>query len=588
MPAGSSARERAGRALLDEGIARLALLALAERDVQRLLERAVVLIAEVLAVEHVQLFELLPDGSTLVSRASVSGERRMLTRLKLERPADSQASFTLHERAPVIVNDFRRETRFSPSRTQRALEIRTAVSIPLFGRGARPYGVLEIGSRGRLSLPAEAVVDFLQGAGHLVVPAVERARVEAACRFLAESESRIVSAQGFPESVAALAEMAVPRLADWCCIDVVLPAGTIECVAVAHSEPSITPVATKLRALLPPDPTADVGVGHVVRTGVPEFHFDLGAALSIQPGTEGPLADLIAAAGFRAAIVTPLAARGHIFGAVTVIAQSARRLFDEGDVLLASAFAAHAGLALDNVRLFFGTGHQLPALSRIAGVRSGIAVLDPEIMGTQLLSAVVEEKSRLARVVEDVVLASRLSSSDEPPAQGECDAAEAVRLAVETVRSSLGAGWTIELETPQIHTVGDAETIRRIVTCLVDNAARYSPESREVTVRVEVGSAGLRVAVDDNGIGIRPEERGLVFEKFQRGEGARAVAADGVGLGLYLCRELAQRLNGRVGFAERKRGTTVYVELPLAGRDSAVRRARRKGASTARRRTTDP
>ncbi|HEY4621981.1 MAG TPA: GAF domain-containing protein, partial [Gaiellaceae bacterium] len=198
MPAGSSARERAGRALLDEGIARLALLALAERDVQRLLERAVVLIAEVLAVEHVQLFELLPDGSTLVSRASVSGERRMLTRLKLERPADSQASFTLHERAPVIVNDFRRETRFSPSRTQRALEIRTAVSIPLFGRGARPYGVLEIGSRGRLSPPAEAVADFLQGAGHLVVPAVERARVEAACRFLAESESRIVSAQGFP------------------------------------------------------------------------------------------------------------------------------------------------------------------------------------------------------------------------------------------------------------------------------------------------------------------------------------------------------------------------------------------------------
>ena len=588
MPAGSSARERAARALLDEGIARLALLALAERDVQRLLERAVVLIAEVLAVEHVQLFELLPDGSTLVSRASVSGERRMLTRLKLERPADSQASFTLHERAPVIVNDFRRETRFSPSRTQRALEIRTAVSIPLFGRGARPYGVLEIGSRGRLSPPAEAVADFLQGAGHLVVPAVERARVEAACRFLAESESRIVSAQGFPESVAALAEMAVPRLADWCCIDVVLPTGTVECVAVAHIDPSITALATKLRALLEPDPTAEVGVGHVVRTGVPEFHFDLGAALSIQPGTEGPLADLIAAAGFRAAIVTPLAARGHIFGAVTLIAQSARRLFDEGDVLLASAFAAHAGLALDNVRLFFGKGHQLPALSRIAGVRSGIAVLDPEIMGTQLLSAVVEEKSRLARVVEDVVLASRLSSSDEPPAQGECDAVDAVRTAVETVRSSLGADWTIALETPVVQTVGDAETIRRIVTCLVDNAARYSPESREVTVRVEVGSAGLRVAVDDNGIGIRPEERGLVFEKFQRGEGARAVAADGVGLGLYLCRELAQRLNGRVGFAERKRGTTVYVELPLAGRDSAVRRARRKGASPARRRTTDP
>ena len=201
----------------------------------------------------------------------------------------------------------------------------------------------------------------------------------------------------------------MPRLADWCCIDIVVPAGTVECVAVAHSDPSITPVATRLRSRLRPDPTAEVGIGHVVRTGVPEFHFDLGAALSVPPGSEGLLADLVSAAGFRAAIVTPLAARGHIFGVATLIAQSARRLFDEGDVLLANAFAAHAGIALDNVRLFFGKGHQLPALSRIAGARDGIALLDPELMGTQLLSAVVEENSRLARVVEDVVLASRLS-----------------------------------------------------------------------------------------------------------------------------------------------------------------------------------
>ena len=570
MSPNDATRKRFAHLVHEQGIARLALLALSERDVQRLLERTVICIAESLGAVHVQVFELLPDGATLLSRAAFGGERRAVNRVKARELADSQASFTLDAKIPVIAPNLGRETRFRPSRTQRALGVVTAVSVPLFGRGARPYGVLEVGWSSRPAVSPEDLADFLQSAGTLLVPAVERARVEAACRFLAESEVRLVSAHDFRGSVATLAEMALPQLADWCCIDVVLPKGTIEPVGIAHTDPRLASRVTALRKRLRIDPAAELGIAHVVRTGVAEFHFDLGAALSVPPGQEEVIAELIEAAGFRAAIVTPLAARGHIFGAITLIAQKARRLFDEGDVMLADAFASQAALALDNVRLFFGKGHEVPALPRIAGVTNGIALLDPEILGTQLLSTLTEEEERLARVVDSVVLTSKLHSEQVEHFADTCDVVEVVRGAVETIRGALPSAWNLELAQDKVYAAGDAATIRRIVTCLVDNAITYSPEGGSIRVQLEADETSVRLSVEDEGIGIPPEEREQVFEKFFRGEGARAVGADGVGLGLYICRELVERLNGRLEVApDPERGTTLFVELPLAGASPA-------------------
>ncbi len=570
MPPNDATRKRAAHLMLEHGIARLALLALSERDVQRLLERAVVSIAESLGAVHAQVFELLPDEVTLLSRAAFGGERRVLNRVKAREPTDSQASFTLDANIPVIAPNLGRETRFRPSRTQRNLGVATAVSVPLFGRGARPYGVLEVGWSSRPPVSPEDMADFLQGAGTLLVPAVERARVEAACRFLAESEVHLVSAHDFRGSVAKLAEMAVPQLADWCCIDVVLPKGTIEPVGIAHTDPPLASRVNALRKRLRIDPAAELGIAQVVRTGVAEFHFDLGAALSVPAGQEEVLTELIEAAGFRAAIVTPLAARGHIFGAITLVAQKARRLFDEGDVLLADAFASQAALALDNVRLFFGKGHEVPALPRIAGVTNGIALLDPEILGTQLLSALAEEEERLARVVDSVVLTSKLHPQQVEHVADTCDVVEVVRGAVESIRGSLPSAWSLEFAQDKVYAAGDAATIRRIVTCLVDNAITYSPDGGSIRVQLEADETSVRLSVEDEGIGISPEEREQVFEKFFRGEGARAVGADGVGLGLYICRELVERLNGRVEVATAPaRGSTLFVELPLAAFSSS-------------------
>src|SRR3990172_12590944 len=102
MSPNDPARKRFAHLVHEQGIARLALLALSERDVRRRLERTVICIAESLGAVHVQVFELLPDGAPLLSRAAFGGERRAVNRVKVREPADSQAGFTLAANTPAI------------------------------------------------------------------------------------------------------------------------------------------------------------------------------------------------------------------------------------------------------------------------------------------------------------------------------------------------------------------------------------------------------------------------------------------------------------------------------------------------------
>ncbi len=119
---------------------------------------------------------------------------------------------------------------------------------------------------------------------------------------------------------------------------------------------------------------------------------------------------------------------------------------------------------------------------------------------------------------------------------------------------------------------GNAPLLSELVNNLVDNAIRYTPQGGEITVRLLTGSVVI-LEVEDNGIGIVPEERELVFERFYRvlGSGPDGEALDGSGLGLAIVREIAyqHRAQVRVRDAALVRGTVFSVEFPLPGTGQA-------------------
>jgi len=109
----------------------------------------------------------------------------------------------------------------------------------------------------------------------------------------------------------------------------------------------------------------------------------------------------------------------------------------------------------------------------------------------------------------------------------------------------------------------DGKLLRIVLQNLVTNAARYTPAGGSVTISLHQDSTGVRFLVKDSGIGIPPEEQDKIFGKMYRATNAREVEANGNGIGLYMCKSLAEALDGTISFTSTVgEGTTFTVTVP--------------------------
>jgi PAS domain S-box-containing protein len=193
-----------------------------------------------------------------------------------------------------------------------------------------------------------------------------------------------------------------------------------------------------------------------------------------------------------------------------------------------------------------------------------------------MLRIVAERADHLARLVEDLLLASRISSEPGGAAvvdmRRECtDLAEAARRAAADWRR--GPDSRLELELPDGPLEVDADPLRlvQVLANLISNAHKYSPTDQEVRVRVWRDNGWAMAAVADRGRGIPREELDRVFEKFHRVEDPMTMTTGGTGLGLYIARELTRAMGGEIeATSAPRRGSTFTVRLPLARRPDAA------------------
>jgi PAS domain S-box-containing protein len=195
----------------------------------------------------------------------------------------------------------------------------------------------------------------------------------------------------------------------------------------------------------------------------------------------------------------------------------------------------------------------------------------------RLLAVIANESDRLARIVNEILVADHLDSGRLRITPAPLDAVEAATAVVNAARVVAPDSVQIELEAPAEASPvsADSEHLRQVLVNLVDNAVKYSPDGGRITVRIEDRGASVRFAVTDEGIGIPASEQARVFDKFYRLDPNLTRGVGGTGLGLYICRELVRRMDGRISVASTPgEGTTFVVDLPVAAfSDGAARPA---------------
>ena len=231
-----------------------------------------------------------------------------------------------------------------------------------------------IGSRGRAIAGEDGRVAVVVG---LAGEVTDRRRRSDALAFLAEAGNALAGSLDPVKTLNEIARLAVPRLADWCAVQLASDArGGFENVAVAHVNPDKVRWALQLQKRYPPDPDAPTGVPEVIRTGRSELYPEIDEELLRAGAIDEEHLEIIRQLSMTSAMVVPLRARERTLGAITFIFAESGRQYSTHELELAEELGRRAGLALDHSRLYereHTTAETLqrallpPTLPRVAG-----------------------------------------------------------------------------------------------------------------------------------------------------------------------------------------------------------------------------
>jgi signal transduction histidine kinase len=202
-------------------------------------------------------------------------------------------------------------------------------------------------------------------------------QAEGRVSFLAEAGELLSASLDSGEQMRRLAEITVPKLADWCTVDMLGEDGEIRRVAVTHQDPNKAKWGWELQRRFPIDPSSPTGVANVLRTGRPEFLPELPQELLDDAVAKQPeLAEVLEAIGLHSWLCVPLKGRGRVLGALSLVTAESGRTFTQADFDLAVALASRAGVAIENALLYREAERRGDAARALTYVGDAVVLVD--------------------------------------------------------------------------------------------------------------------------------------------------------------------------------------------------------------------
>ncbi len=443
------------------------------------------------------------------------------------------------------------------------------------------------GSRGTMLAGAAPVRDRdgrIVAAVANSVDITARNRDQRALETLAEASRVLSESLDVDVTLAAVARLAVPALADWCAV-VLLERGGARRVAVEAASPERRALARRVLEAYEVSPTAADGLGRVLRSGesvlvpeVTEAFLDDAA-----PDAEGRA--MLDEMGLRSYVAVPLRARGEILGAVCLATAESGRRLDERDRSLAEDLARRCAVAVENARLYAAAqaavrqredvlavvSHDLRNL--LSTVVMSASMLDRSLPGDadapgpkRRARMIHQAADRMHRLIRDLADLASIDAGRLAMERRLHDPAAILEEAVETFRAMAhDRGVRLACRLPRALPVVecDRDRVLQVFGNLLSNALQATERGGAVTVSARAGRGGwVLFSVEDTGRGIPREELPRVFERWRRG---RSAEYTGSGLGLAISRALVEAHGGRIWARSSPGvGTTFRFLMPAA------------------------
>jgi PAS domain S-box-containing protein len=186
----------------------------------------------------------------------------------------------------------------------------------------------------------------------IIEEVTERRRAELRATFLVEASAALASSLDYEQTLRNVARLAVPRIADWCAVDLLDADGTRRTVAVAHVDPERLALAQELRAYVPDRVDPSEGLGRVLRTGESELYPEIGEEALASLAVDARHLELLHAVGLHSGLIVPMRVGERILGAMTLVSAESPRALDRLDRELAEQVASRAAVAIENSRLY--------------------------------------------------------------------------------------------------------------------------------------------------------------------------------------------------------------------------------------------
>jgi PAS domain S-box-containing protein len=411
----------------------------------------------------------------------------------------------------------------------------------------------------------------------------ERKHREERQQLLNEVSEKLASSLDHQLTLQEIAQLIVPAMADYCRIAVLDEQQQIRDIVANHIEPEKIALVRELYEQYKDRVSSTYGLQKLLHTGQPELITVVTPEIVAPFIQENPVAlPIIHALGLTSYMGIPLIARDKVIGAITFSSTQPQRRYTHEDLAFAQELARRIALTLDNARLYAEAQRAITLRDDFISIashelRTPVTSLKlyVQVLQKQLSSRRGDESlarsfakmdaqlNKLTLLIEDLLNVSRIEHGKLEFHEDWFDLNGVVKDTVEQIQSTTSKHhMRIEGRVNQL-VWGDKDRIGQVLTNLLTNAVKFSPLADTIIVRLTTAQDAVVVSVQDFGIGIEKEHLNHIFDRFHRVSDPEEKTYPGLGIGLYVAREIIQRHSGTLTVeSEKGKGSLFSFTLP--------------------------